>query len=585
MLNIRLVNPVHQPVIIMQPTQPLSRRFILQALSAVSLGSLTFQRTLAAQVAEKGALTTEMIQQAEWVADLELSDEERQAVAKSLDGILASAASIRKLTIDADTPPAQVFRPDFFYAIADAEAVDKNGAAKDDVKKSSSQVQVAWSVDANKKSAGADELAFASIAHQASLLATKQLSSRELTELYLARLKRYDPVLKCVVTLLEEHALQLAKASDERRVEGRSRGVLDGIPWVAKDLIAMPPWKTTWGAEPFKEQVRPNTATVASRLAAEGAVVLAKVTLGALAWGDVWFGGTTRSPWNTEQGSSGSSAGSASSVAAGLSTFALGSETLGSIVSPCRRCRTSGLRPTFGRISRAGCMPLAWSMDKIGPIARHVDDLALVFGALLGTDGKDPSVVERPFQWPIDRKLSELTIGVTEDSLNATEQAALDYLKSAGAKTKLIDLKCEIPVEALSVMLGVEAAAVFESPFRADRTANYGLWSSTFRNAQFVTAVHFLQANRLRGQLITETQRKLSEIDLLLGGDDLTLTNLTGHPSLIVQCGSETVREKQLPGVIKLTAAAYREDVLLHVGKAIQAAMPPAPNAPNLPDA
>ena len=567
----------------MQPSKPLSRRFVLQALSAVGVGSLAFQRTLAAQVAEKGALTAEMIQQAEWVADLALTDDERQAVAKSLDGILASAASIRKLTIDADTPPAQVFRPDFFYAVADADAADKNGATKADQPKPSNQVQVAWSVDVNAKPSGADEIAFTSITHQASLLATKQLSSRELTELYLARLKRYDPVLKCVVTLLEEHAMELAKASDERRAEGRSRGVLDGIPWVAKDLIALPPWKTTWGAEPFKEQVRPNMATVASRLAAEGAVVLAKVTLGALAWGDEWFGGMTRNPWNTEQGSSGSSAGSASSVAAGLSTFALGSETLGSIVSPCRRCRTSGLRPTFGRISRAGCMPLAWSMDKIGPIARHVDDLALVFGALLGTDGKDPSVVERPFRWPIDRKLSELTIGVTEDPLNATEQAVLDFLKSAGVKTKPFDFKSEIPVDALSVMLGVEAAAVFESPFRADRAANYGLWSSTFRNSQFVTAIHFLQANRLRGQLIAETQRKLTEVDLVLGGNDLTLTNLTGHPSLIVHCGSETVREKKVPGVIKLTASAYREDVLLHVGKAIQAAMPPTPNAPTLP--
>ncbi len=563
--------------------QPFSRRSVLQALSAISIGSLTFQRTLAAQVAEKGAITAEMIQQAEWVADFELTDEERQAVAKSLGGTLASAASIRKLTIDVDTPPAQVFRPDFFYAIADTEAEGKKDKVKDEPIKLANQVHVAWSVDSTAKPVAADELAFASIAHQASLLATKQLSSRELTELYLARLKRYDPVLKCVVTLLEEHALELAKASDERRSQGQSLGVLDGIPWVAKDLIALPPWKTTWGAEPFKDQIRPNMATVATRLTAEGAVVLAKVTLGALAWGDEWFGGMTRNPWNTEQGSSGSSAGSAAAVAAGLSTFAIGSETLGSIVSPCRRCRTSGLRPTFGRISRAGCMPLAWSMDKLGPIARHVDDLALVFGSLLGSDGKDPSVVERPFHWPIDRKLSEFTVGVTEEPLNKTEQAALDFLKSSGMKTKPLDLKSEIPVEALSVMLGVEAAAVFETPFRADKSANYGLWSSTFRNAQFVTAIHFLQANRLRGQLITETQRKLSEVDFVLGGNDLTLTNLTGHPSLIVQCGSETVREKQVPGVIKLTASAYREDVLLHIGKAIQTALPPNPHSPVLP--
>ncbi len=555
----------------------LTRRSILHALTGVGIGTLAFQRTLAAQVAEKGVLTADMIQQAEWVADLQLSEEERQSVAKSLGSTLASAASIRKLTIDADIAPAQVFRPDFFYSVADAEVDAKKADAR-----TAPTVQVAWSVDSSAQAMADDELAFASITEQASLLAAKKLSSRELTELYLGRLKKFDPLLKCVVTLLEEHALELADASDERRAANGTRGALDGIPWVAKDLIAMPPWKTTWGAEPFKEQVRPNTATVATRMMNEGAVVLAKVTLGALAWGDQWFDGMTRNPWNPEQGSSGSSAGSAASVAAGLATFALGSETLGSIVSPCRRCRTSGLRPTFGRISRYGCMPLAWSMDKIGPIARHVDDLALVFGALLGEDGKDPSVIERSFQWPVRRSLSDITIGITGESLNTTEQAALEFLKSAGAKTQSIDLGSDVPVDALSVMLGVEAAAVFESPFRADRAANYGLWSSTFRNAQFVTAIHFLQANRLRGQLITETQRKLSAVDVVLGGNDLTLTNLTGHPSLVVHCGSETSRDKKVPGVIKLTAAAYREDILLHVGKAIQTALPPEPKSPSM---
>jgi Asp-tRNA(Asn)/Glu-tRNA(Gln) amidotransferase A subunit family amidase len=557
----------------------VSRRSILQALAGVSIGSLAFQRSLSAQVAEKGAITAEMIQQAEWVAELELNDEERQAVADSLTATLSSAASIRKMAIDPDTPPAQVFRPDFFYAVADDESREGRPLAQ-----RSGQVEVAWSANTAVQLPGEGELAFASIAEQASLLATKQLSSRELTELYLGRLKRFDPLLKCVVTLLEEHALELATASDERRSQDRTRGVLDGIPWVAKDLIAMPPWKTTWGAEPFKDQVRPNTASVAQRMAENGAVVLAKVTLGALAWGDEWFGGMTRNPWNTAQGSSGSSAGSAAAVAAGLATFGLGSETLGSIVSPCRRCRTSGLRPTFGRVSRYGCMPLAWSMDKIGPIARHVDDLAIVFGSLLGADGKDPSVVERDFQWPLRRNLSDLTIGLTGESLNATEKAALEFLMSAGAQTKSIDLSSEVPVDALGIMLGVEAAAVFETSFRADRTADYGLWSSTFRNAQFVTAIHFLQANRLRGQLITETQRKLSAVDVVLGGNDLTLTNLTGHPSLVVHCGSETVREKTVPGVIKLTAAAYREDLLLHVGKAIQTAMPPEPKTPELND-
>ncbi len=229
----------------MNAPRSLSRRTVLQALSAVGIGSLAFQRSLAAQVAESGELTAEMVKQAEWVADFELSDEERESVAKSLRGTLESAASIRKIAIDVDTAPAQVFRPDFFYAIADgAEA----GA------KSPQDVQIAWSVDSTIQSLGEEDLAFASIKQQASLLASKKLSSRELTQLYLGRLKKYDPVLKCVVTLLEEHALQSADASDERRAKGASHGVHDGIPWVAKDLIAMPPWKTTWVLSRFESK-------------------------------------------------------------------------------------------------------------------------------------------------------------------------------------------------------------------------------------------------------------------------------------------------------------------------------------------
>lgn len=555
----------------MKSTLNASRRQILMILTGLGIGSTTFQRALAQQAEEKGGITEEMIRQAEWIAGLELDEEERKSVASTLSGNLKSAAAIRKQSIDADTPPAQVFRPDFFYGLAHGAPIKLDPV-----------VHVAWNIDRQAPAIAANQLPFSSLQQQADLLASKKISSVELTQLYLARLKKYDPQLLCVITLLEEHALSLAKASDDRRRSNLSLGVLDGIPWVAKDLIAMPPWKTTWGCAPFQNQVRPQTATVARRLQDAGAVVLAKVTLGALAWGDKWFGGMTRNPWNLEQGSSGSSAGSASAVAAGLATFALGSETLGSIVSPCRRCRTSGLRPTFGRISRFGCMPLAWSMDKIGPIARHVDDLALVFGALLGADGRDPSLVERSFQWPLGRRLAGITIGCTEEKLSQTERAALEVLVAQGATVKPFKLESELPIDSLSVMLGVEAAAVFEESFRRDRKADYGLWPSSFRNAQFVSAIHFLQANRLRGKLITETEHRLLEVDVVLGGDDLTLTNLTGHPSLVVSCGTEKLNDTSVPGVIKLTAAAYREDLLLHVGKAIQQAMPPQPLQPSL---
>jgi Asp-tRNA(Asn)/Glu-tRNA(Gln) amidotransferase A subunit family amidase len=553
----------------------VNRRRLLQSLSAIGLGSWGFQRALVAQVTEQQTLTPAMISQAEWIAGIELSDEEREEVAEAVGQTLASARRLREVPIDADTVPALIFRPDFFYATAHAENAGDSVAHQG--------LHVGWALEQQPQALTDEELAFAPILTQASLLASGKISSRELTQLYLARLKQYDPLLKCVVTLLEETALQQADASDERRQHhGQTLGVLDGIPWVAKDLIAVPPHKTTWGAEPFREQVRPEMATVASRLEAAGTVLLAKVTLGALAWGDQWFGGMTRNPWNPEQGSSGSSAGSASAVAAGLASFALGSETLGSIVSPTRRCRTCGLRPTFGRVSRAGCMPLAWSMDKIGPIARHVDDLALIFPKLIGPDQKDPTLVERGFRWPIDRRLETLRVGLTGDRLNRTEQQAAEFLESQGASLIELDLTSELPVSAMNFILGVEATTVFDDAFRQDNQADYGLWPRTFRQAQFTPAVQYLRAQRLRGQLVTEAEKKLATVDVVLGADDLLLTNLTGHPSLVVACGSEKSREVAVPGVVKLTSAAYREELLLHVASILQAALPPVPSRPLL---
>ncbi len=556
----------------------VTRRRLLQSLAGIGVGSVAFQRAIAAQVEGSGKVTPEMIAQAEWIAGIELEDSQRASVAEALEDNLQAARKLRELQIDVDEVPALVFRPDLFYRQANGSRESAEQPVPPKV-----EVNVAWSVQSDSLRSSDEDLAFAGISEQASLLATKKISSRELTELYLARLKKYDPLLHCVVTLLEEHALQQAAAADERRQRRASLGVLDGIPWVAKDLVAVPPWKTTWGAEPFKDQVRETTATVAESMRGAGAVLLAKVTLGALAWGDQWFGGLTRNPWNPEQGSSGSSAGSASAVAAGLATFALGSETLGSIVSPTTRCRTSGLRPTFGRVSRAGCMPLSWSMDKMGPIARHADDLALVFSHLIGLDGRDPTLVERSFRWPLSTRLSDLRIGVTTARLNKSETAALDYLRSEGATLVDLDLTCSVPEGPLNFILGVEASTVFDDAFREDQTADYGLWPSTFRESQFIPAIQYLRANRLRSRLIVEAEEKLSQVDLVLGGNDLLLTNLTGHPSLVLACGADELRgEIAAPGVVKLTAAAYREEMLLHVAHALQRALPPTPDRPPL---
>lgn len=563
----------------------VSRRVLLRTLAAVGIGSTTFQRALSAQVAEKKSVTAAMVAQAEWVAGLELDDNQREEVAEALAENLNRAHALRETPIDADTVPALVFRPDFFYALE-----SNDGATASDVETASTKfnsptknlVNVAWSQTNPRPPLSDEDLAFARLSDQASLLQQGKISSRELTSLYLTRLKRYDPILHCVVTLLEEHALQSADASDRRRRHNQTIGVLDGIPWVAKDLIAVPPWKTTWGAEPFKTQVRPQMATVAERLDSSGCVLLAKVSLGTMAWGDQWHLGKTRNPWNPQQGSSGSSAGSASAVAAGLATFALGSETLGSIVSPCRRCRTSGLRPTFGRVSRAGCMPLAWSMDKIGPIGRHVEDLALVFASLLGQDGKDPTVVARGFQWPIEPSSEKLRIGIA-GRLSPSEQKALEFLESLGATPTDLDLSTPLPEAAMDFILGVEASTVFDDAFRQAPEADYGNWPATFRQSQFIPAIQYLRANRLRGHLIAATEKQLRQVDVVLGGSDLLLTNLTGHPSIVVACDTSTAgNQLQAPGTIKLTAAAYREQMLLHVGNLVQLGLPPTPNRPSL---
>lgn len=549
-----------------------NRRRFLAAMAGLGVGTATFHRALAAQVAQGGDLTGEMIAHAEWIAGIELDEEDRTRIAQAVTENLKDAGQLRETQVDADTVPALVFRPDFFYQQTKSADVGEDNQG----------VHVAWSAEIAPQQMSDEQLAFARLSVQASLLAKGQISSRELTQLYLARLQKYDPLLHCVVTLLEEHALEQAEASDERRQRDHSIGILDGIPWLAKDLIAVPPWKTTWGAEPFKDQVRNQTATVATRMSQAGAVLLAKVSLGALAWGDKWFDGLTRNPWNPEQGSSGSSAGSASAVAAGLATFALGSETLGSIISPTRRCRTCGLRPTFGRVSRAGCMPLAWSMDKIGPIARHIEDLAYVFPNLLGPDGRDPTLVSRGFRWPLDLHASALRVGVTGDDLNKVEQQALDTLQAQGAQVVELKVQSKLPVDAMNFILGVEASTVFDDAFRQEPAADYGLWTSTFQKSQFVPAIQYLRANRLRGQLISETQAWLAQVDVVLGGDDLLLTNLTGHPSLVVTCGSDEVQGVQMPGVVKLTAAAYREQQLLHVAHMLQTAIPPTPSQPTL---
>jgi len=427
-------------------------------------------------------------------------------------------------------------------------------------------------IAAPKRPATDDALAFLPVTELAALVRSRQITARELATLYLARLKRFNPALHCVVNLTEDLAMRQAEHADREIAAGRYRGPLHGIPWGAKDLIAYPGYPTTWGAIPFKTQSLGTKATVAARLEEAGAVLTAKLSLGALAMGDRWFDVMTRNPWNKEQGSSGSSAGSAASVAAGLVGFALGSETLGSIVSPCRRCGATGLRPTFGRVSRHGCMTLAWSMDKIGPIARSVEDCALAFGAIHGADGLDASAVDRAFAWPSRRELKSFTVGYFEQGAPADEREELRVLRDLGVRLVPLKLPDKLPIRGLRIILNVEAAAAFDELTRQGVTEGLNQWPRIFKQARFVPAVAYLQANRIRSLLVREMEQAMAGVDAYVGGDDLTITNLTGHPSVVLPNGMRERDGIQTPRSLTFTGRLYGETELLAIAHAYQQA-------------
>jgi Asp-tRNA(Asn)/Glu-tRNA(Gln) amidotransferase A subunit family amidase len=426
-----------------------------------------------------------------------------------------------------------------------------------------------------------EEVAFWPVTHLAHLIQTRQVSSLALTQMYLERLKRYDPALHCVVTLTEDLALAQARRADSEIANGHYRGPLHGIPWGVKDILSLKGIPTTWGAAPYKDQVFDVTATVIERLEAAGAVLLAKLSVGELAMDDVWFGGKTRTPWNLEEGSSGSSAGSGSATAAGLCAFTIGTETLGSIVSPSTRCRVTGLRPTFGRVSRYGAMALVWSMDKIGPMCRSVEDCALVFNTIYGPDGKDLTVTDYPFNWTPEKKLSELKIGYLNDAFeeenehSARNKAGLEVLRSLGIN--LIPLKLpDLPIEPLGCILEAEAAASFDELTRSNRDEMLvrqlkDNWPNLFRQARLIPAVEFVQASRLRTLLMRAMADLMEQVDVYVapsfGGNTLVITNYTGHPAVVVPNG---VTAEDKPSSLTFTGKLYGEAEALLVAKSYQ---------------
>jgi Asp-tRNA(Asn)/Glu-tRNA(Gln) amidotransferase A subunit family amidase len=536
----------------------LRRRTLLKGLAGLGIGSATFRRALASQAAQAGTVTPEMIKQAEWIAGLNLTEEERASTVRSLSRSLSSFAELRKVDVGYDVPPALTFFP----APPRPAAVIKRN-----------QAQTAES-NTSMRPSSAEELAFLPLTELSSLIRSRQVSSIELTTLYLDRLKRFDPLLKCVVTLTEELALKQAAKADQEIAVGAYRGPLHGIPWGAKDLIAYPGYPTTWGATPFKNRVIDVKATVAARLEEAGAVLVAKLSLGALAMGDLWFGGRTRSPWDPRAGSSGSSAGSASAVAAGLVGFAIGSETLGSIVSPCRACGASGLRPTFGRVSRHGCMTLAWSMDKLGPIARSIEDCAFVFDAIHGADGLDYAAIDQAFEWPPKVAFDRIKVGYIEERDRPVEtREELKVLRKMGFEMVLITLPEDLPVGAITLMLGTEAAAAFDEITRKHITEGLNTWPNTFRNGQFVPAVEYLRAARVRTKLMRAMAERMTAVDLYVGsGEDLSITNLTGHPTVVFPMGFHDRAGRLMPGSVTLTGRHYDEATLIAVACAFQQA-------------
>lgn len=486
--------------------------------------------------ADEPIISPENIKAAEKLLGLVFTGEEREMMLGSLRRRLRAYETLRRETLPNELPPAFVFNP-----LPPGARVEKD------------EEPPVWEPgDAFKRPERDDDLAFATVADLAALIRTKQITSEELTRLHLDRLRKFGPPLHCVVTLTEELALVQAKRADAELRAGKWRGPLHGIPYAAKDLLDTKGIATTWGVSLNADRTPVKDATVIRKLEEAGAVLVAKTSLGELAMGDVWHGGLTRNPWSPETGSSGSSAGSASAVAAGLIPFAIGSETLGSIVSPSLVCGATGLRPSFGRVSRAGAMTLCWTMDKIGPLARSAEDCAIVLNAIRGTDAADPTTMDGAFRFT--EKKPHLRVGIVKsdyegDAENlANDLATLEKLRELGFELREVEWP-KIPAAPLQMILNAEAAAAFDELTRSNHDdllvqQAASSWPSVFRAARFIPAVEYIQAMRLRTRLVEEMARLFTEVDVIVApcwrGNQLLYTNMTGHPCVVVPNGDKT---------------------------------------------
>jgi Asp-tRNA(Asn)/Glu-tRNA(Gln) amidotransferase A subunit family amidase len=428
-----------------------------------------------------------------------------------------------------------------------------------------------------------NELAFYTVAQLASLVKNKKISSAELTRFFIDRLKKWGDTLECVITLTADLAMQQAKTADAELKRGIYRGPLHGIPYGLKDLFAVKGYKTTWGTTPYKDQVIDEDSYVYTQLKAAGAVLCAKLSLGSLAYDNRWFGGFTRNPWNLQQGSSGSSAGSAAAVAAGLLPFAIGTETLGSIVSPSTRCGVTGLRPTFGTVSRSGGMVLCWSLDKAGPMSRSAEDDAIIYYYLKGTDGKDYGSVDHAFNYNQKRDIKKLRIGYIENYFNrlpkeAAEWTVIETFKQIGVEPKPVIWTDSVlyPFNIVSLVLNAESAAAFDELTRTDRDSlierqDKAFWPNSFRSARYIPAVEYINANRYRSRLCQKVQELMKDFDVVItptfAGSQLAITNLTGNPVVCMPMG---FNQRGLPQSITFIGNLYDEASILEAAKVYQ---------------
>ena len=582
------------------------RRRFLKAVPAAVAGGLAMP-ALAQPPAQEQArrIGKDMLECGEKIFGVDFTDAEEEQALAGVNRNLDSYEQLRAIDVPLDTEPAVTFRP---YLPGKKPKPGATPGAK---------IKVTLQAP-SARSASLDDLAFLPVTALAPLVQRREVSSTDLTKMYLDRLKKFGPKLNCVVTLTEELALAQAAQADKEIRAGKYRGPLHGIPWGGKDLFATKGIPTTWGAGPFQNQVFDYDATIVERLRDAGAVLVAKLSMGALAQGDRWFRGQTKTPWNPENGASGSSAGPGSATAAGLVGFSIGTETRGSIISPSAVNGVTGLRPTYGRVSRHGAMALSWTMDKIGPMCRSIEDCALVFNAIYGPDGRDDTVVDAPFAWNPDLPLSKLKIGYIKSEFEAAtgrrpgrtrrrargrsrgagggrgegrgrggvspeEQrrraeerltllnGALDVYRKAGATLHPIELPETLTrySAAISFVLSTEAAAAFDDLTRGPGIKDESLntWPNTFRTHRFVPAVEYIRAQRIRTLLMREMDKLMSEYDVFLSATNsasLGLTNLTGHPAVAVRAGFVA----NAPLMLMVTGRLYDEATTLRVALA-----------------